>query len=84
MRGFKSAGHAQRFLAPFGVIASLFRPGRHLLAARNYREIMRRRFTEWKQSDRFKFRNSINSSRWQREVSAKIHQLVICRNLTFG
>jgi putative transposase len=47
MRGFKSAGHAQRFLATFGVIASLFRPGRHLLAARNYREIMRRRFTEW-------------------------------------
>src|SRR6202790_1166454 len=47
MRGFKSAGHAQRFLAPFGVIASLFRPGRHLLAARNYREIMRRRFRQW-------------------------------------
>ena len=47
MRGFKSAGHAQRFLATFGVIASLFRPGRHLLAATDYREIMRRRFTEW-------------------------------------
>jgi putative transposase len=46
---FKSAGHAQRFLATFGVIASLFRPGRHLLAARNYREIMRRRFAEWSQ-----------------------------------
>jgi putative transposase len=28
MRGFKSAGHAQRFLATFGVIASFFRPGR--------------------------------------------------------
>ena len=47
MRRFKSAGHAQRFLATFGVIASFFRPGRHLLAARNYREIMRRRFTQW-------------------------------------
>jgi putative transposase len=46
MRGFKSAGHAQRFLATFAVIASFFRPGRHLLAARNYREIMRRRFAE--------------------------------------
>src|SRR5438046_2540309 len=47
MRGFKSAGHAQRFLSTFGVIASFFRPGRHLLAARNYREVMRRRFTQW-------------------------------------
>jgi putative transposase len=47
MRGFNSVGHAQRFLAAFGVIASLFPPGRHLLAARNYREIMLRRFTEW-------------------------------------
>ena len=47
MRGFKSAGHAQRFLATFGVIASFFRPGRHLLAAQDYREVMRRRFTQW-------------------------------------
>jgi putative transposase len=47
MRGFKSAGHAQWFLATFGAIASFFRPGRHLLAARNYREVMRRRFTQW-------------------------------------
>lgn len=47
MRGFKSAGQAQRFLASFGVITSFFRPGRHLLAARNYREIMYRRFTQW-------------------------------------
>src|SRR6202022_999287 len=45
MRGFKSPGHAQRFLSIFGVIASFFRPGRHLLAAKNYREIMPRRFT---------------------------------------
>jgi putative transposase len=41
------SGHAQLCLATFGVIASLFLPGRHLMAARNYREIMRRRFTEW-------------------------------------
>ena len=47
MRRFKSAGHAQRFLATFGVIASFFRPGRHLLAGRNYRQIMRRRFAPW-------------------------------------
>ena len=47
MRGFKSAGQAQRSLATFGVIASFLRPGRHLLASWNYREVMRRRFTQW-------------------------------------
>jgi len=49
IQGFKSPGQAQRFLAAFGVIASFFRPGRHLLAAANYREIMRRRFTQWRE-----------------------------------
>ncbi len=49
MRGFKSAGHAQRFLSTFGVITSYFRPGRHLLTSRNYREIMGRRLTEWRE-----------------------------------
>ena len=49
MRGFKSPGQAQRFLSAFGVIASFFRPGRHLLAAANYREIMHRRFTQWRE-----------------------------------
>ena len=49
MRGFKSPGHAQRFLSVFGIIASFFRPGRHLLVAENYREIMRRRFTQWRE-----------------------------------
>jgi putative transposase len=49
MRGFKSSRHAQRFLAVFGVIASFFRPGRHLLAAVSYREIMCRRFTQWRE-----------------------------------
>lgn len=47
MRGFKSAGHAQRFLASFGVIASFFRLGRHALSEENYREIMRHRFAQW-------------------------------------
>lgn len=46
MRGFKSVGYAQRFLSSFGVIASFFRPGRHLLSAENYREIMRNRFAQ--------------------------------------
>src|ERR1700687_1181883 len=49
MRGFKSPGHAQRFLSIFGVTASFFRPGRHLLAAKNYREIIGRRFTQWRE-----------------------------------
>jgi putative transposase len=48
MRGFKSPGHAQRFLSTFGVIASFFPLARHLLAVRNYREIMRHRFTQWR------------------------------------
>ena len=49
MRGFKSPGQAQRFLSVFGVIASFSRPGRHLLAAVNYREMMRRRFMQWRE-----------------------------------
>src|SRR5438132_5465181 len=49
MRGFKSPGQAQRFLSAFGLIASFFRPSRHLLSAANYREIMRRRFTQWRE-----------------------------------
>jgi putative transposase len=49
MRGFKSPGHAQRFLSVFGVITSFFRPGRHQLAAANYREILRRRFMQWRE-----------------------------------
>ena len=47
MRGFKSAGHAQRFLASFGTISSFFKVGRHLLAAKNYRELMSKRFAQW-------------------------------------
>lgn len=47
MRRFKSAKHAQQFLAVFNVIGMFFRVGRHLLKARNYRELMQRRFREW-------------------------------------
>ena len=49
MRGLKSPGHAQRFLSVLGMIASFFRRGWHLLAAANYREIMRRRLAEWRE-----------------------------------
>src|ERR1700676_5448506 len=48
MRGFKSAGHAQRFLSIFGLVADLFGVGRHFLSAPNYRAALSRRFIEWR------------------------------------
>jgi len=50
MRGFKSAGQAQRFLSPFGIIASYFRPGCHLYRAAGYRELMNSRFSVWREA----------------------------------
>ena len=47
MQGFKSPGHAQRFLSAYGPIAQHFRPRRHLLSASDYRQEMRERFTRW-------------------------------------
>ena len=47
MQGFKSAGHAQRFLSAYGPIAQHFRPRRHLLSAAAYREEMQNRFESW-------------------------------------
>jgi putative transposase len=47
MQGFKSAGHAQRFLSAFGPIFQHFRPRRHLLSASEYRDEMRQRFESW-------------------------------------
>jgi len=49
MRGFKSAKHAQQFLAVFSAIGSFFRVARHLLSAKNYRELMQRRFCGWRE-----------------------------------
>jgi putative transposase len=49
MRRFKSAGHAQRFLASYGTIISHFRPRRHQLRACNYREAMIQRFQSWRE-----------------------------------
>src|SRR5215472_14707572 len=43
MQGFKSAGHAQRFLAAYGPIAQHFRPRRHRFSAPAYRQEMRQR-----------------------------------------
>jgi putative transposase len=50
MPRFKSPGHAQRFLAAYGPIASHFRPRRHLLPASVYRQEMAHRFRIWRES----------------------------------
>jgi putative transposase len=47
MQGFKSPGHAQRFLSAYGPIAQHFRPRRHLLSAPAYRQEMAQRFQIW-------------------------------------
>ena len=49
MQGFKSPGHAQRFLAAYGPIAQHFRPRRHLLSAPEYRQEMSQRFDSWRE-----------------------------------
>jgi putative transposase len=49
MRGFKSAGHAQRFLSAYGLIASYFRPRRYSLKAQDYRDEMKQRFQTWRE-----------------------------------
>jgi len=47
MRGFKSAGQAQRFLSVHGVIRNLSNLGRHQLSSANYRLLRERSFREW-------------------------------------
>lgn len=47
MRRFKSARHAQRFVEVHGIIASHFRPRRHLLPASAYRRLRSKRFRVW-------------------------------------
>jgi putative transposase len=49
MQGFKSPGHAQRFLAAYGPIAQHFRPRRHRLPAPEYRQAMAQRFQIWQE-----------------------------------
>jgi len=48
MRRCKDPGHAQRFLAAYGPIASHFRPRRHRLTAVAYRETRATRFATWR------------------------------------
>lgn len=47
MKGFRSPGGAQRFLAAFSGISPYFRPHRHLMTADRYRFEMTIRFTIW-------------------------------------
>jgi putative transposase len=49
MQGFKSPGHAQRFLAAYGPIAQHFRPWRHRLSAPEYRQELRKRCQVWEE-----------------------------------
>jgi putative transposase len=52
MRRFKSAQHAQKFVEIHGIIASHFRPRRHLLSAVDYRELRSKRFRIWNEVTR--------------------------------
>jgi putative transposase len=47
MRRFKSAAHLQRFASVHGVVQNLFRVGRHLLRAADYRLLRTRSFAIW-------------------------------------
>ena len=49
MQRFKSAGHAQRFLATYGAMAAYFRPRCRLFPAREYRLPMTQRFRTWQE-----------------------------------
>jgi putative transposase len=49
MQGFKSPGHAQRFLSACGPIAQHFRPRRHRFPAPEYRQEMAHRFQIWRE-----------------------------------
>ena len=47
MSRLKSQGQTQRFLACHGIVNNLFRVGRHLMDAKNYRTFRERSFAEW-------------------------------------
>ncbi|PWI05665.1 IS6 family transposase [Streptomyces sp. NWU339] len=49
MKGFRSVGGAQRFLAAFSGISPHFRPRRHLMTAAGHRAEMTVRFVIWEQ-----------------------------------
>ena len=47
IQGFKSAGHAQRFLSAYGPITQHFRQRRHRFSAPEYRQEMKQRCQIW-------------------------------------
>ncbi|MDV6277925.1 DDE-type integrase/transposase/recombinase [Rhodococcus erythropolis] len=49
MKGFRSAGSAQRFLASFSRISPHFRPPRHRMTAPDHRTELAARFQVWDQ-----------------------------------
>ena len=49
MRGFRSSDQAQRFLTLHGLTQNLFRLGRHLMQAVNYRLLRTRAFQIWQE-----------------------------------
>ncbi len=50
MRGFSSSTQAQRFLTLHGLTQNLFRLGRHLMQAVNYRLIRTQAFQVWQEA----------------------------------
>jgi putative transposase len=50
MRGFASSIQAQRFLTLHGLIQNLFRLGRHLMQAVNYRLLRTQAFQVWQEA----------------------------------
>jgi transposase-like protein len=48
MRRFKSMRDAQRFLSVHAAVSNHFRPCRHRLRATHYRQLMHRRFADWR------------------------------------
>ncbi|MDV6277896.1 hypothetical protein R3Q06_30870 [Rhodococcus erythropolis] len=49
MKGFRTVGSAQRFLASFSRISPHFRPPRHLMTATDHRTELAARFQVWDQ-----------------------------------
>jgi len=50
MRGFRSSEQVQRFLIMHGLTQNLFRLGRHLIQAVNYRILRTQAFQVWKET----------------------------------
>ena len=50
MRGFASSSQAQRYLTLHGLTQNLFRLGRHLMQAVNYRILRAQAFQAWKEA----------------------------------